>query len=105
MLYAAIAEHVEKEDYKEGLTYAQFLNAFTIDITGNQTRDQINSMFKIIDDDDSGSINLEDMKKLVKDIGESVTMEEMRELIKNATSNNDEIPFEEFFNIFKKQTL
>jgi Ca2+-binding EF-hand superfamily protein len=105
MLFSAIVEHLGKEEFKDGITYSQFLNSFTVDLTGNQNREQISSMFKIIDDDDSGSIKLEDMKRLVREIGESVTMEELRDLIKNATANNDEITFKEFYNIFKRKLI
>ena len=61
-------------------------------------------MFKFIDEDESGSIKLDDMKRLVKDIGESVTIEELKEIIGYATGGDAEITFDEFYNMFKRST-
>ncbi len=104
MLYAAVAEHVGKEDYKEGITYPQFLNAFTTDLTGCQNRDRVAELFKIVNEDSGTSIRLEDLRRLVKDIGESVTIDELKTMIRNVTGNNDEIPFEVFHALVKKPT-
>ena len=104
MLYSAIIDHLSKEEYKNGITYPQFLSLFTSDLIGNQTREQVMGMFRFLDETGSGTIKLDDMKRLVKDIGESVTVDELREIIRNATGGDAEISFEEFFNIFKKPT-
>ena len=62
-------------------------------------------MFNFLDEDESGTIKPDDLKRLAKDIGESITMEEIREMIRNITGRNDmEITLEEFHNIFKKST-
>lgn len=103
-LYSVIEEHLGRQEYSEGISYSQFLNIFTTELTRNQTREDITNMFKLVDIDEKGAIKLDDLKRLVKEIGESVTLDELRELIKNCTSNNDEIPFEEFYNIFKRPT-
>ena len=104
MLYSAIVDHLAKEDYKNGMTYPQFLSVFTSDLVGNHTREQVMGMFRFLDETGTGTIKLDDMKRLVKDIGESVTVEELREIIRNATGGDAEISFEEFFTIFKKPT-
>ncbi len=97
-------EQLEREEHRDGLTYPQFLQVFTSGLIGTQSREQIMGMFKMIDEDDSGTIRLEDMRMLVGDIGESVTIEELRELISNATGGDAEISFEQFFGIFKRPT-
>ncbi len=75
---------------------------FTAGLIGNQTCDQISGMFKMIDENDNGTIRLEDMKRLVKDIGESVTMDELKEIISNATGGEVEISPDAFAEIFKR---
>ena len=102
MIYSAVVELLEKEEFRNGVNYPQFLSIFTSGLIGNQTREQIMSMFRIIDEDESGTIKVEDLRRLVKDIGESVTVDELRDIIGNVTGGDVEIPFEQFYNIFKK---
>jgi len=61
-------------------------------------------MFHFLDEDETGTIKIEDLRRLTRDIGESVTMEELKDIIKNISGGNSEITFEEFYNIFKKST-
>ncbi len=105
-IFSAIVELLNKEELKNGVTYPQFLSIFTTGLIANQTKDQIKAMFNYLDEDESGTIKLDDLKRLAKDIGESVTMEELREMVKNITGSNGdpEITFEEFYNIFKRTT-
>jgi len=94
---------LNREDLKNGVSYPQFLAIFTTGLISNQTKDQIKSIFNYLDEDESGTIKLDDIKRLTKDIGESVTIDEMKEMMKNITGGNDqEITFEEFYNIFKR---
>ena len=103
-LFEAIVELANREEFVDGIPYQKFLAIFTTGLIANQSKDQIKSMFNFLDEDESGTITLEDMKRLVKDIGESTTMEELKDIIKYVSDGNNEITFESFFNIFKKST-
>lgn len=103
-IFEAVAELANREEFAEGIPYPKFLSLFTTGLIANHSKDQIKSMFSFLDDDGSGTIQLDDMKRLVKDIGESVTMEELKEIIEHVSGGNSEISFEAFYNIFKKST-
>ena len=103
-LYEAIVEMLRREEFANGVPYPKFLSIFTTGLIANHTKEQIRSMFNFLDEDQSGTIKLDDLKRLTKDIGESITINELKDMIKNITNGNDEITFEEFYNIFKKST-
>ena len=87
-LFEASIELLSKPEFTAGVTYPKFLSIFTTGLVANQNREQIRIMFNFLDEDNSGTIKLNDFKRLSKEIGESVTLDELTDMIKNVTGGN-----------------
>ncbi len=62
--------------------------------------------FRLFDDDNSGKISFQNLKRVAKELGENMTDEELREMIAEADRDGDgEINEEEFFRIMSKSSL
>ena len=59
----------------------------------------------MFDDDDTGNINLANLKRVARELGETMTAEELEEMLSRAATNGEEITFEDFYNIMTKKTF
>ena len=62
-------------------------------------------IFDLFDDDKTGTINLNNLKRVAKELGETMTVDELKEMLSRAASNNDEITREDFYNIMTKRAF
>ena len=99
-----IAE-LDKEEYAAGIAFEEFLDAVAAKIGDKETKEGINRIFDLFDDDKTGSINIRNMKRVAKELGEALTETELKEILSRASSNGEEITREDFFNIMTKKAF
>ena len=92
MLFALMSE-IDTEENRDGIDFQQFLNLFTIELVNDISQEHIANLFRLIDTNSTGTIRLEDLRRLVKDIGETVSSEELRDMLKKV-GNGEEITFD-----------
>eukprot|EP00984_Skeletonema_dohrnii_P007771 scaffold2862_cov238-Skeletonema_dohrnii-CCMP3373.AAC.4 len=97
----AMFDHIDVN--KNGtIMYTEFVAA-TLELHGRVEEKRLAEAFDHIDDDDSGYISKENLKKL---LGESGTPERIERLIGSADSDGDgRISFEEFLVMFRKDNI
>lgn len=59
----------------------------------------------MFDDDRSGNINVHNLRRVAKELGETMSADELKEMLERASSNGDEISFEDFYFIMTKKTF
>lgn len=59
----------------------------------------------MFDDDKSGNINIHNLRRVAKELGETMSADELKEMLERAASNGDEISFEDFYFIMTKKTF
>ncbi|EGR34017.1 hypothetical protein IMG5_027150 [Ichthyophthirius multifiliis] len=87
------------------IEFEQFLDAITSKLGDKESRDGINKIFELFDDDHSGNINLTNLKRVAKELGETMTPEELQEMLERASQNGKEITPEDFYQIMTKKTF
>ncbi|CDJ56170.1 caltractin, putative [Eimeria maxima] len=86
--------------------FEEFLDAITAKLGDKESREGIQKIFNLFDDDKTGSITLKNLKRVSRELGESLTEEELREMLERADSNGDgEISFEDFYAIMTKKAF
>ncbi|KFG44662.1 EF hand protein, partial [Toxoplasma gondii FOU] len=71
-----------------------------------ESREGIQKIFSLFDDDRTGTITLKNLKRVAKELGETMSEDELREMLERADSNGDgEISFEDFYAIMTKKTF
>ncbi|CAD8045812.1 unnamed protein product [Paramecium primaurelia] len=95
----------ELENEGTDIDFDQFLDAITSKLGNRESKDGINKIFDLFDDDGSNTINLNNLKRVSKELGETMTAEELAEMLERAASNGREITREDFYNIMVKRTF
>ncbi|CAK55576.1 unnamed protein product (macronuclear) [Paramecium tetraurelia] len=95
----------ELENEGTDVDFDQFLDAITSKLGNRESKDGINKIFDLFDDDGSNSINLNNLKRVSKELGETMTAEELAEMLERAASNGREITREDFYNIMVKRAF
>ena len=70
-----------------------------------ETKEGINKIFDLFDEDGSNSINLTNLRKVAKELGETMSNDELAEMLERAAQNGKEITREDFYNIMTKKTF
>jgi centrin-1 len=78
----------------------------TARMSDKDTREDINKVFRLFDDDKSGTITIKNLRRVAKELGETMTDEELMEMIERADSNADgAVTPEDFYNIMTKKAF
>ncbi len=93
------------EERGHEVDFDEFLDSISSKLGNRETREGIDRIFDLFDDDKSGTINLNNLKRVAKELGETMTIDELREMLSRAASNNEEITREDFYNIMTKRAF
>ena len=87
------------------IDFEEFLDAITSKLGDKETRNGINRIFDLFDDDRSGAININNIRRVAKELGETMNISELEEMLQRASGNGREISKEDFYNIMTKKTF
>ncbi len=93
------------ENLGSTIDFETFLDAITSKLGDKETRNGISKIFELFDDDRTRSINLNNLRRVAKELGETMTIDELKEMLERAAGNGAEITFEDFYNIMTKKTF
>ena len=88
------------------IDFEEFLDMMTARMSDKDTREDINKVFRLFDDDNTGAITLKNLRRVARELGETMTEEELQEMVDRADSNGDGgVSMDDFFNIMTKKTF
>ena len=73
----------------EVIDFEEFLDMMTARMSDKDTKEDINKVFRLFDDDKTGTITIQNLRRVAKELGETMTDEELMEMIERADSNGD----------------
>ena len=78
----------------------------TARMSDKDTREDINKVFRLFDEDNAGSVSIKNLRRVAKELGENISEEELQEMIERADSNGDQqVTADDFYNIMTKKTF
>eukprot|EP01083_Nonionella_stella_P019695 54692_1 len=99
-----ILENLDKQQGE--IDFETFLDMMTARLTDKDSREDILKVFALFDDDNSGKITLDNLKRVARELGEDMTEEELQEMIDRADlDGTGAINPDEFVNIMTKKTF
>eukprot|EP00359_Climacostomum_virens_P002566 CAMPEP_0204900988 /NCGR_PEP_ID=MMETSP1397-20131031/2799_1 /ASSEMBLY_ACC=CAM_ASM_000891 /TAXON_ID=49980 /ORGANISM="Climacostomum Climacostomum virens, Strain Stock W-24" /LENGTH=207 /DNA_ID=CAMNT_0052069233 /DNA_START=265 /DNA_END=888 /DNA_ORIENTATION=+ len=101
-IYAMIAD---LDRLGSSIDFEQFLSAITDKLGDKETRTGINKIFELFDDDGTGVISVNNLRRVAKELGETMTLDELQEMLERAASNGNEITREDFYTIMTKKAF
>ena len=103
-IYQMIAD-IDK-DGSGSIDFDEFLDMMTAKMSDKDTREDIQKVFNLFDDDQTGKISLRNLKRVAKELGETMSDAELLEMIERADTDTDgEINPDEFYAIMTKKTF
>jgi Ca2+-binding EF-hand superfamily protein len=90
---------------KREIDFEEFLDLMTATIGSTDTKEETGRVFNLFDDDRTGYISLDNLKRVAHDLGETMDDAELLEMIEMATDNRKGVTFDDFFSITNKKTF
>ena len=88
------------------IDFEEFLDMMTARMSDKDTREDINKVFRLFDDDNTGQVTLKNLRRVARELGETMTEEELQEMVDRTDSNGDGgVSPDDFFNIMTKKTF
>lgn len=87
------------------IDFEEFLDAISSKLGNRETKDGIDRIFDLFDDDKSNTINLSNIKRVARELGETMSIDELKEMLQRASSNGEEITRADFYNIMTKKAF
>eukprot|EP00178_Gracilaria_changii_P013383 TRINITY_DN3792_c2_g1_i1.p1 TRINITY_DN3792_c2_g1~~TRINITY_DN3792_c2_g1_i1.p1 ORF type:complete len:114 (-),score=28.43 TRINITY_DN3792_c2_g1_i1:34-375(-) len=87
------------------IDFEEFLDGITAKLGDKESRNGINKIFDLFDDDRSGSININNIRRVAKELGETMNVSELEEMLQRASTNGREITREDFYAIMTKRAI
>ncbi|GAB5031590.1 centrin 2 [Nannochloropsis oceanica] len=83
-----------------------FLHMMTTKMSDKESKEDIEKVFNMFDEQGKGSISFKDLKRVAKELGENMSEAELKEMILRADADQDgEVSFEDFYNIMTRRTF
>merc|ERR1712139_433015 len=111
----ALGFEVKKEELKKmisdidndgngSIEFQEFLQMMTGKMGEKDTREDIEKVFKLFDDDKTNKISFRNLARVAEELGENIDDEELQDMINQADREGDgEINTDEFYRIMKKK--
>ena len=94
------------KDSKGEIDFDEFLDLMTSKLAGSDTEEDIQKIFHLFDDDETGFITLHNLKRVASELGESLDDAELLEMIERADLDQDgQISPKEFYRIMTYNTF
>lgn len=77
------------EDGSGQLEFPEWLHLMTHRVTNNSTREAINKVFPLYDDEKTGYLSVKNLRRVAQELGENVSEEELQEMIDRADTDRD----------------
>ncbi|EED93263.1 centrin-like protein [Thalassiosira pseudonana CCMP1335] len=88
------------------IEFDEFLDLMTSRLAGSDSKEDIQKIFELFDDDKTGYISLQNLKRVCAELGEQMDDSELLEMIERADVDQDgQISPGEFFTIMTQKTF
>jgi Ca2+-binding EF-hand superfamily protein len=86
------------------IEFEEFLGMMSSQMSEHVTKEEIRSIFILFDSEKTNTINIKNLKKIARDLGETCEDEELLDMIRKADSDGDgQVTFEDFYNVMTKR--
>ena len=94
------------EDGSGEIEFDEFLDMMTARISDTNTKEDLERVFKLFDEDRNGEITVENLRRVAKELGEDIPDDELNEIIMRADLDGDgKLTFDDFFAVITKKTF
>eukprot|EP00928_Gymnodinium_smaydae_P063570 TRINITY_DN47110_c0_g1_i1.p1 TRINITY_DN47110_c0_g1~~TRINITY_DN47110_c0_g1_i1.p1 ORF type:complete len:183 (+),score=52.49 TRINITY_DN47110_c0_g1_i1:42-551(+) len=88
------------------LDFAGFLDLMSAKMGERDTREDVNKVFRLFDDDCTGSITVRNLRRVARELGESISAEDLEEMLARADTDGDgEVSVEDFYELMTRKTF
>jgi len=93
-------------DGSGAIDFKEFLDMMTARMSDRDSREDIEKVFKLFDDERSGKISIKNLRRVARELGETMDDSELQEMVERADSDGDGfVTLDDFYNIMTKKTF
>lgn len=88
------------------IDFEEFLDLMTVKLGESDSEEDVRKVFNLFDDDKTGYISMQNLKRVTNELGENMTDGELLEMIERVDSSGEgQVNFDDFFKIMTRKTF
>lgn len=91
------------EELGAEIEFDDFLNHIVYRLGNRNSREGINRIFDLFDDDGTNTINVKNLHRVAKELGESMTEEELAEALARVSGDGKEMTLDDFYTVMTRR--
>ena len=93
-------------DGNGSIDFEEFLKLMTTRLSDKDSLEDLKKVFYLFDDEKTNFINIQNLRRVAKELGETMDDNELQEMIDRADTDNDGfVSFDDFYSILTKKSL
>jgi len=93
-------------DGSGAIDFKEFLDMMTARMSDRDSREDIEKVFKLFDDEKTGRISIKNLRRVARELGETMDDSELQEMVERADNDGDGlVTLDDFYNIMTKKTF
>merc|ERR1711879_826871 len=104
-----VVQHMMSDLDRQGarpLDFNGFLDLMTAKMGERDTREDVSKVFRLFDDDQTGTITVKNLRRVARELGEQLPVEDLEEMIARADNNGDgEVTLDDFYTLMTRKTF
>ena len=90
----------------ERITFDEYVTAINAKLRDSESKEGVRRIFDMfIDDPNSDTININSLRKVALELGESMSNDDLKDMLERTSSSGKEITFDEFYEIMTKKSF
>merc|ERR1712217_354893 len=104
-----VVQHMLSDLERQGarpLDFSGFLDLMTAKMGERDTREDVSKVFRLFDDDRTGTISTRNLQRVARELGEQLPPEDLEEMIARADSDGDgHVTIDDFYVLMTRKTF
>mmetsp|Transcript_120251 Transcript_120251/g.208754 ORF Transcript_120251/g.208754 Transcript_120251/m.208754 type:complete len:166 (+) Transcript_120251:50-547(+) len=88
------------------LDFNGFLDLMTAKMGERDTREDVSKVFRLFDDDRTGTLSVRNLQRVARELGEQLSVEDLEEMIARADTDGDgQVTLDDFYSLMTRKTF
>mmetsp|Transcript_72816 Transcript_72816/g.167150 ORF Transcript_72816/g.167150 Transcript_72816/m.167150 type:complete len:166 (-) Transcript_72816:46-543(-) len=88
-----------------GMNFEQFIDVMAARSAERDSKDDIQKVFRLLDEEHKGYLTVGNLEKVCKQLGEQYSVEDLKEMVERAAGGGSKVVFDDFYTVLARRVF